>query len=70
MGAFLASPVGSWLRVAVTTCLTLWVADLVEGDALVFDWEAYLIGVLIAVLPVIVAYLNPSDPRFGSTGPE
>jgi ABC-type maltose transport system permease subunit len=69
MGAFLASPVGSWLRVAIATTLTLWLADLTQ-EGLTFDWEAYLVGVLVAVLPIVIAFLNPADTRFGNTAGE
>lgn len=67
MGEFLATPVGSWLRVFVATALTAFLADL-SSDQIAVDWKGYLIAGLVAVLPVIIAYLNAADPRFGKTG--
>ena len=65
MGAFLAGPVGSWLRVFVATALTAFLADLAEGSGWVFDWTAYLLAAVVALLPIVIAYLNTADPRFG-----
>ena len=69
MGAFFAGPVGSWIRVWVATALTALLADLVS-DSVSLDWKAYAIAGVVAILPPIIAYLNPADPRFGngSTG--
>lgn len=64
MTKFLAGPVGSWLRVFGATVLTVWLADL-TSDGLTFDWKAYAIAGLVAVLPIVIAWLNPADPRFG-----
>lgn len=65
MGKFLAGPVGSWLRVWLATALTAVLADLAT-DGVALDWTAYAIAGLVAVLPVIIAWLNPSDTRFGT----
>jgi len=65
MTKFLAGPVGSWLRVAVTVILSMWLADLLEGNTWVLDWSAYALGAVVAVLPVVIAWLNPADTRFG-----
>lgn len=65
VGKFLAGPVGSWLRVAVTVILSMWLADLTSGESWTFDWSAYALGAVVALLPVIIAFLNPVDTRFG-----
>ncbi len=65
MGAFFAGPVGSWIRVWAATALTVFLADLTMKQTI--DPIAYAIAGLVAILPPIIAYLNPADPRFGPT---
>ena len=65
---FLKNPVGSWLRVFISVVLGLWLADLISSGSLHFDlseWQAWTAAGLIAVLPVIIAWVNPKDERFG-----
>jgi hypothetical protein len=65
---FLKNPVGSWLRVFVSVVLGLWLADLTDTKVVHWDlseWMAWLAAGLIAVLPIIIAWVNPLDPRFG-----
>lgn len=63
---FLKDPVGSWLRVFAATIIAAALADLTEGDVdLLNHWQTYLVAGVAAVLPVIVAWINPADPRFG-----
>jgi ABC-type maltose transport system permease subunit len=66
MGEFFAGPVGSWIRVWLATALTVFLADLAT-DGVAVDWKGYAIAGVVAVLPTIIAYLNPADPRFGTT---
>jgi hypothetical protein len=65
IGRFLATPIGSWLRVWLATALTALLADLAVEDV-ALDWKAYAIAGAVAVLPVIIAWLNPADARFGT----
>jgi hypothetical protein len=68
MGAFLATPVGSWVRVFVSGVLGAWLLDL--SGAATIDWEnwqGWVIAGLVSALPVVIAYLNSADPRFGKT---
>ena len=66
MKNFLNSIVGSWLKVFL-------VAVLVEWQVLGADLWALNIVTLkhlanagwIALLPIIINYLNPADPRYG-----
>lgn len=67
---FLATPVGSWLRVFVLTVGTLWVADMRNVGYFHVDlseWVPWVTAGIAAVLPVIVAWFNTQDPRFGRT---
>jgi hypothetical protein len=64
VGKFFAGPVGSWLRVFAAVSLGLYLADL-QSDEIALSVTEYLEGGLVAVLPIIVAWLNPGDPRFG-----
>lgn len=66
MGEFFASPVGSWLRVFLATALTVYGADLAD-DGIAVDWRGYVVAGVLAILPVVIAYLNPADTRFGRT---
>lgn len=66
---FLKNPLGSWLRVFVSVVLGLWLADLTNVKYLHWDpseWLAWLAAGAIAVLPVIIAWVNPRDTRFGA----
>lgn len=65
MGEFLKGTVGSWLRVWAATALTVYLADL-ASDGVAVDWKGYAIAGLVAILPIVIAYLNPADPRFGT----
>jgi ABC-type maltose transport system permease subunit len=65
MGEFLKGPIGSWLRVWLATALTVLLADLAT-DGVAVDWKGYAIAGAVAILPLIIAYLNPQDTRFGA----
>lgn len=69
MGAFFAGPVGSWLRVFLATALTVYGADLAD-DGIAVDWRGYLVAGVLAIVPIVIAYLNPADGRFGHTAGE
>jgi ABC-type maltose transport system permease subunit len=64
MGKFLAGPVGSWLRVWLATALTALLTDL-ASNSVSLDWKAYAIAGVVAVLPIIIAFLNAADTRYG-----
>lgn len=64
LGVFLATPVGSWVRVFIFAALTLYLTDL-AADGVAVDWEGYVIAGVLAVGPVFLAWLNPADPRWG-----
>lgn len=70
MGSFLATPVGSWLRVFLSGMLSAWLLSLTNAATIDFaDWQTWVIAGLVSALPVIVAWLNSGDPRFGRTPP-
>lgn len=71
IGKFLAGPVGSAIRVFCGTVLGLLVTWLSNGNTFddltwyeVKTWAG--VGITVAV-PIIIAWLNPSDTRFGRT---
>lgn len=66
MGEFLASVPGSWLRVFLAAVLNAWLLSLTDAVTIDFgDWQVWVISGLVATLPVIAAWLNSADPRFG-----
>lgn len=68
MGEFLAGPVGSWLRVFGAAALSAYLgAQVLDADNFATNWKVYAVAGLVSVLPVVIAYLNPNDPRFGKT---
>jgi hypothetical protein len=68
MGDFLASPLGSFLRVFVSVALGAWLLDLSGAISIDFSaWETYVVAGLASALPVAIAWLNPADVRFGNT---
>jgi hypothetical protein len=57
----------SWLRVFGAALLTAFLIDLTQGGSLdVFsNWGTWVVAGLVSVLPVIINWLNPNDPRYG-----
>lgn len=65
---FLTTPIGSALRIALGLVLGAWVASLQAGNALVPEVDDILTWIgaaLVIVVPLVIAALNPADPRFG-----
>ena len=70
MLAFLNTVPGSFMKVLLATVLTVALADIVATgsfDALA-NWQTWLIAGLAAAVPVLINWLNPTDPRYGRTG--
>lgn len=69
MKEFLATPVGSFVRVFVGFVVAAAIAVAQTGDVHSLGsidwWEATLAGAIGALVPVVIAWLNPADPRFG-----
>lgn len=53
----------SWLKVFLSAVLSYVLAALLAGTALA--WQAVLIAGAVSVLPVIINWLDTSDPRYG-----
>ena len=76
MGEFLATPVGSFLRVVLGIVLGGLVVILTDDrgsgvtDVLDLEWWNAILGLAIGGgIPVLIAYLNKADPRFGNVPP-
>lgn len=62
----LNSPVGSAVKVFIAVMLTMIVADWSNQGCISFaSWQTWVIAGLASAIPVIVNWLNPSDPRYG-----
>ena len=58
----------SWIKVFAATVLSLFLAD--GGDVFGVDWSdlrTYLAAGVASVLPLVITWLDPTDPRFGRT---
>ena len=66
MGEFLNTAVGSYIKVFLAVFLTLVMNQMSNGlSILSLDWSMILNGAVLALLPVIINALNPSDNRYG-----
>ena len=59
---FLNSIYGSWLKVALTAILTMIIA---KGNIYEVTLEEIISAAVVSVLPIIINWLNPHDPRYG-----
>lgn len=60
--------VKSWLKVFLASALTAFLTILTATQALPTSTEAWtgiLIAGLLAVVPVVINWLDPNDPRYG-----
>lgn len=56
----------SWIKVFAATVLSLFLVD--GADVFGVDWadaRTYLSAGVASVLPLIITWLDPNDPRFG-----
>lgn len=56
----------SWVKVFAATVLSLFLVD--GGDVFGVDWadlRTYLAAGVASVLPLVITWLDPTDPRFG-----
>ena len=60
---FLNSIFGSYVKVFISAILTMIIA---KGDIYQVTLKESLSAGIIALLPVVINYLNPHDPRYGS----
>jgi hypothetical protein len=70
VGDFFAGPIGSVVRVFLAAVVGAFAAYQANGGTLrgigFDDLEAWVGLGIAAILPVVLAALNPSDPRFGN----
>ena len=60
------SPVASWLRVFVSIVLGDMVAEWAKLGSFDFkNWQVWLLAGVVAVVPMIIRWLNPLDTAFG-----
>jgi hypothetical protein len=67
MGKFFNSPAGSWVKAALVAVLSGILIKIQEG---VDIWQVSSLKELgtiavVAVIPVVINYLNPQDTRYG-----
>lgn len=56
----------SWIKVFAATVLSLFLVD--GADVFGVDWtdlRTYLAAGVASVLPLVITWLDPNDPRFG-----
>ena len=61
---FLNSIYGSWLKIALTAILTMIIT---KGNIYEVTLEECISAAVIAILPIIVNFLNPHDKRYGKS---
>jgi hypothetical protein len=59
---FLNSIYGSWLKIVLTAILTMVIT---KGNIYEVTLEECISAAVISVLPIIINWLNPHDPRYG-----
>jgi hypothetical protein len=66
MKEFLNTPLAAWLKVFVATILSLVLINISKGiDLFSLNWKEIVSGAVASLLPVIINWLNPNDPRYG-----
>jgi hypothetical protein len=60
---FLNSIYGSWLKMVLTAILTMIIT---KGNIYEVTLEECISAAVISILPIILNWLNPHDPRYGN----
>jgi hypothetical protein len=60
---FLNSIYGSWLKLTLTAILTMVIS---KGNIYEVTLEECISAAVISILPIIVNFINPNDPRYGT----
>lgn len=60
---FLNSIYGSWLKLVLTAILTMIIT---KGNIYEVSLEECISAAVISILPIIINFINPHDPRYGS----
>jgi predicted ABC-type sugar transport system permease subunit len=72
IGKFLTTPIGSMGRIVVGVVLGYLVLDLSNDGTISVSWDELMTWVaagLVVGVPVLIAFVNPADTRFGRTAP-
>lgn len=65
MGNQALSVMWSWLRVFLVAFISAMLVDISNGGLDGINWEAIMIASILAVGPVIVRWLDPTDVKYG-----
>lgn len=60
----------SWGRVFLATGLAVLLSQLVAGGWAAVDVQAIGLAAIVALLPVVINWLNPRDTRYGRGAPK
>jgi len=67
IGKFLAGPIGSALRVFVGAVLAAVFLESQDGTIDFGNWPTWVAAGIAVAVPLVIAAVNPQDPRFGRT---
>jgi ABC-type amino acid transport system permease subunit len=73
MGKFLTTPIGSALRIVVGVVLGYLVLDLSKDGTISVGWDevtSWVAAGLVVGVPILIAWINPADSRFGRSPSE
>lgn len=60
------TPLGSAFKVFLAFVLGAALLTWTQDGVISFDsWQSWLIGALAVAVPIVINWLNPSDPRYG-----
>ena len=63
---FAASPIASWLRVFVAIVLGQIITEWTKTGTFTFsNWQQWLMAGVVALIPMVIRWLNPQDTAFG-----
>jgi predicted permease len=68
---FLTTPVGSAARVALGVVLGYLVLDMSQDGTVSVSWDevqTWIAAALVVAIPLLIAWVNPADSRFGRSG--
>lgn len=66
---FLNTVAGSWLKVGLSAILGQYLVIISDPAQTLYSWDtlkAFGIVGSVAVVPIIINWLNPNDPRYGN----
>ena len=69
MGEFLVGQIGSALRVFVGAVLAAVFLESQDGSIDVGNWPTWVAAGIAVAVPILIAWLNPADDRFGRVAP-